>query len=88
MSDTINFLLLIFLTQSFFFFDNVSSNSVFNILGDTRVILKGTAFEKKWCLHKTLYLKLIHVGDFKKTEEVMSTMYQYSSSVVEGICPS
>ncbi len=24
----------------------------------------------------SLYLKLIHVGDFKKTEEVMSTMYQ------------
>ncbi len=32
----------------------------------------------------SLYLKLIHVGDFKKTEEVMSTVYQYSFNLMRN----
>ena len=32
----------------------------------------------------SFYLKPIHVGDFKKTEEVMSTMYQYSFNLIRN----
>ncbi len=32
----------------------------------------------------SLYLKLIHVGDFKRSEEVMSTMYQYSFNLIRN----
>ncbi len=31
-----------------------------------------------------LYLKLIHAWDFKNTEEVMSTMYQYSFNFIKN----
>ncbi len=32
----------------------------------------------------SLYLKLIHVGYFENTEEVMSTMYQYSFNLIRN----
>ncbi len=54
----------------------MADNHIISIMDKTHVLLPDvhTAI--------SLYLKLINVGDFKKTEEVMSTKYQYSFNLI------